>query len=59
MSADLTGYEGKWIEKRTGEAYGLKIVPVVDPEFGHTHELKNEIHFWSGTEKQFREQFQK
>ena len=40
MSADLTGYEGKWVEKKTGEVYGLKIVPVTDEEYGHTHECK-------------------
>ena len=39
---------GRYVHRVNREVFALRIVPVVDPEFGHTHQAKNEMHFCSG-----------
>ena len=46
-----------WVYKRDGSLFSLKVVP--DAEFGRTHKLKSQRHFWEGTEEQFRQQFER
>jgi len=60
MNKGLTseGFKGRWLHKQTSEIFALKIVKVIDPEYGHTHQLKNESHFRSCTGKEFNEQFE-
>jgi len=60
MNKSLTseGFKGRYLHKATSEIFALKIVPAIDGEYGHTHHLKNEIHFRSCTEKEFQEQFE-
>jgi hypothetical protein len=58
MKVDMTGFEGSYHKKsepKDAEPYALKIV--ADDPTGQTHHLKNQDHFWSGTEAQFKEQF--
>ena len=53
------GFRGLFLHKATGEVFALKVVPVIDPEYGHSHILKNETHTRSCTEKDFNEQFER
>jgi hypothetical protein len=54
---DLDEYEGEYVQTSTGETYGLKVVEN-DPH-GRTHHAKNVDHFWSGTEDEFKLQFER
>ncbi len=63
---ETKGYSGsfrKIDEPEGSEPYKLRTVDADDEEaltnFGHTHFAVNQEHFWSGTEKQFRDQFEK
>ena len=58
-SAKDRTFTGRYVHRVNREVFALRIVPVVDPEFGHTHEAKNEMHFWSGTKKQFDAEFER
>lgn len=57
------GYEGSYKHiafrgtKEADEAFGLK-VDASDPR-GKTHQLKSQLHFWEGTEEEFRANFEK
>lgn len=53
------GFKGSWLHRETGEVFALRIVDVVDPDMDHSHELKNESHFRSCTEKEFNKQFER
>lgn len=61
QEVDMTGFdEGsfrKLGEPQGSEMYKLKIVE--DDPHGQTHQLKNQEHYWSGTEEQFKAQFEK
>jgi hypothetical protein len=48
-------------KKSTGQDKGeLFALCIHDADaYGFTHSLKNTVHFWQGTEKQFRENFEK
>jgi len=54
---DLDDYEGAYVNSADGETYGLKMSG--DDAFGHTHHLKNEEHYWSGTADEFKKLFEK
>lgn len=52
--------KGLWLHRASGEIFiALRIVPVIDPEFGHTHVLTNESHTWSGPKERFEKEFNK
>jgi hypothetical protein len=53
---DFNGGKGH-IHTATGEEYGLKIVK--DDPRGKTHKLKNETHYFSGTEDDYKKNFEK
>jgi hypothetical protein len=59
QKVDMTGFDDgsfrKKGETKKDEPYQLMIVE--DDPMGHTHHLKNQDHFWSGTEEQFKAQF--
>jgi hypothetical protein len=56
---DLDDYEGSYTNvAHPGETFGLKI-DEDDPHLGHTHHLKSVDHYWSGTEQEFKEAFEK
>jgi hypothetical protein len=55
--ADLDDYSGKYVETDSGEEFGLKKVP--DDPKGHTHHLKNKVHFHALTEADFKRLFEK
>lgn len=44
--------------KRTGDLYGLKIVPNDAETRGKTYRLKNELNYWEGTKAQFEQEFE-
>ena len=54
---DLGEYKGSYKHKLYKEPFGLKVVE--DETHGRTHHLKNVDHFWSGTEDEFKAQFEK
>jgi hypothetical protein len=54
---DLDEYEGSFIYTATGEEFGLK--KVEDDPHERTHHLKNEHHYWEGTEDEFKKDFEK
>jgi len=54
---DLKEYKGSYKHKLYKEPFGLKVVE--DDTHGRTHHLKNTDHFWSGTEEEFKQQFEK
>ncbi len=54
---DIKDYSGRYIETATGEEFGHKNVP--DDARGHTHHLKNEIHFHAVNEEDFKKLFEK
>ena len=56
---DLDEYKGSYRHAaHPGESFGLKVVED-DPHLGHTHHLKSKDHFWSGTQQEFKEAFEK
>lgn len=60
QDVDMAGFSGKYHkidEHKDAEPYGLKIVD--DDPYGKTHHLKNQEHFWTGTEAEFKAQFEK
>lgn len=64
QEVDMKGYTGKYHkigEPKDAPDYGLMVVDEDEAakHYGHTHHAKSEEHFWTGTEKQFKEQFEK
>lgn len=61
MKVDVEGYDDgsfkKIGEPPGSEPYKLKIVE--DDPHGQTHQAINQEHYWSGTEEQFKAQFEK
>ncbi len=56
--ADLKEFKGSYKYKFSAdkdERFGLKVIE--DDPRGETHHLKSVNHYWSGTEQQFKEQF--
>ena len=61
MKVDMEGFDGaykKLGEPEGSEPYGLKKLEEPD-QYGNTHYLKNQEHFWAGTEEQFKKEFEK
>jgi len=61
---DMEGYKGSYHkigEPDDAPTYGLKIVDEAGalPHFGRTHHAKSTEFSWHGTEKEFKEQFEK
>jgi hypothetical protein len=61
---DMEGYSGKYHkigEPKDAPPYGLKVLDESDTaaHFGRTHHLRSEEFSWSGSEKEFKEQFEK
>ena len=59
---DMTGYKGSYKLKDAPEGtppFGLKVVEEGEGHYGHTHFLRSEEHSWSGTEEDFKDQFDK
>jgi hypothetical protein len=50
-------FKGRYKSKADGEVYALAIVK--DDPRKRTHKLKNTVHFWEGSEEEFRAQFDK
>jgi hypothetical protein len=59
VPADLSDYKGKYKYLKTGEIFGLKIMPASEVRSGKTHHLKSPLKFWDGTEDDFRASFDK
>jgi hypothetical protein len=61
MNAALTdeGFNGKYLHRATSQIFALRIVSVIDPEFGKPYQLRNESHYRECNEKEFKEQFVK
>lgn len=64
QEVDTKGYSGSYHkndEHPKAEPYALKVYDEGEAaeHYGHTHHLINQEHYWSGTEKQFKEQFDK
>jgi len=64
QEVDTKGFSGsyhKLSEPKDAEPYKLKVVE--DDEaanhYGRTHHLINQENFWTGTEKEFKDQFEK
>lgn len=53
----LEDYDGEYIRKSDGETYALAVVE--DDPSGKTHNAINTLHFWEGTEEQFKVEFAK
>jgi hypothetical protein len=60
MSA-VTGYQGKWVERKTAEVFELSMSTRLNADnvSEPVYQLRNKQHYWEGTEKQFREQFER
>jgi hypothetical protein len=56
---DLDEYSGRYKYIRTGEIFGLKIMPPEKVRSGKTHHAKSPLKFWDGTEEEFRACFDK
>ena len=53
-------YKGEYLNSEDGEIYALHIADVKDcDETLRTHHLKNTLHYWNGTEEDFRRIFTK
>jgi hypothetical protein len=66
LEVDTKGYSGKYHkigEPKGAEPYALKVVEEDDEaatsNYGHTHHLLNQEHYWTGTKQQFKDQFEK
>jgi hypothetical protein len=61
---DTEGYKGKYHkigEPKSAEPYALKIVDAdeASQHYDRTHHLINQEHFWTGSEAEFKQQFEK
>ena len=56
---DLNEFKGQYKYIRTGEIFGLKIMPHDQVRSGKTHHAKSPLKFWDGTEEEFRANFDK
>lgn len=54
---DLKDYKGSYTHASYPDKFGLKVME--DDPHGKTHHLKSVDHFWSGTEDEFKQQFEK
>lgn len=52
-------YKGSFVNRMDGEKYALATLPEKEVENKKTHFAKNNVHFWNGTEAEFRELFDK
>jgi hypothetical protein len=64
QNVDTGGYSGSYHEvgeTKNAEPYKLKVVEddVASDHYGRTHHLINQENFWTGSEKEFKEQFEK
>jgi hypothetical protein len=64
QEVDTEGYSGSYhriSEPKDAEAYKLKVVDEAEAaaHYGRTHHLINQENFWAGTEKEFKDQFEK
>lgn len=58
-ATDLDQYKGKYLERTTGEVYGLKVMKDEDVRNGKTHHVKNEKFFGDYTKEEFMIRFEK
>jgi hypothetical protein len=54
---DLGDFKGSYKHKLYKDPFSLKVVE--DDTHGRTHHLKNNDHYWAGTEEEFKAQFEK
>ncbi len=54
---DIKDFTGSYVETATGETFGHKSVP--DDPKGHTHHLKNDVHFHAVNDDDFKKLFEK
>jgi len=57
--ADKEYTKGIWTNKNDGEKYALATLEESAVENNKTHFAKNNVHFWNGTEAEFRATFDK